>query len=71
LIFLGLALSLSLADAGVYCTKEQHEHDYAFIENAFNTGMLVKGPKSIRDSILVQEEVPNELSFRMRHGRWC
>ena len=54
---LGLMLLSSLACASEYCTKEQYQHDHALIENAFSTGMLVKGPKGLRDSILVQEGI--------------
>ena len=51
---LGLTLLSSVA-ASEYCTKERYEHDRAFIENAIDTGTIVKGPKAIRDSILVEE----------------
>ena len=52
---LGLALLSSLACAQEYCTKEQYEHDRALIEDAASAGTLVRGPKSLRDSILVEE----------------
>ena len=45
----------SLAYGSDYCTKEQYEHDRAFIENAIATGTLAKGPKGLRESMLVQE----------------
>ena len=53
---LGLALLSNLAAASEYCTKEQYERDRALIENAISIGMLIKGPKSLRDSILVKED---------------
>jgi hypothetical protein len=60
---LGLTLLSSLASASEYCTKEQYQHDHALIENAFSTGMLVKGPKGLRDSILVQESKWYEMNY--------
>jgi hypothetical protein len=60
---LGLTLLSSLACASEYCTKEQYQHDHALIENAFSTGMLVKGPKGLRDSILVQEGMWFEMNY--------
>ena len=59
---LGLML-LSSASASEYCTKEQYERDRALIENAISTGTLVKGPKSLRDSILVQEGMWFEMNY--------
>jgi hypothetical protein len=53
---LGLTLLSSLACASEYCTKEQYERDHALIADAFSNGTLVKGPKGLRDSILVQED---------------
>ena len=50
---LGLTLLSSLACASEYCTKEQYERDRAFIESAINAGTLVKGPKGLRDAILI------------------
>src|SRR5262245_49773311 len=58
-MFLGLMLvssaGVSIAAASEYCTKEQYARDHALIADAFRRGMLVKGPKSLRESILVQE----------------
>ena len=59
---LGLML-LSSASASEYCTKEQYERDRALIENTISTGTLVKGPKSLRDSILVQESMWFEMNY--------
>ena len=58
----GLML-LSSASPSEYCTKEQYEHDRAFIENVTSTGTLVKGPKSLRDSILIQESMWFEMNY--------
>ena len=61
-----LCLDLTLvssAAASEYCTKEQYERDRALIENAISTGTLVKGPKSLRDSILVQEGMWFEMNY--------
>jgi hypothetical protein len=52
---LSLMLLSSTTSASEYCTKEQYQHDLALIENATHSGTVVKGPKGIRDSILVQE----------------
>ena len=52
---LSLILVSSATRASEYCTKEQYQHDRALIENAISAGTLVKGPKGLRDSILVQE----------------
>ena len=66
---LGLTLLSSLACASEYCTKEQYESDRALIEDAINAGTLVKGPKGLRDSILVQESMwfgmnyPKQIAF--------
>jgi hypothetical protein len=66
---LALTFLSSLASASEYCTKEQHQHDHALIENAFSIGMLAKGPKGLRDSILVQEgewykmDYPQQIAF--------
>jgi hypothetical protein len=35
--------------------KEQYERDHALIADAFSGGTLVKGPKSLPESILVKE----------------
>lgn len=53
---LGLTFLSNLAAASEYCTKEQYDRDRALIEDAIRTGMLVKGPKNLRDSILVKED---------------
>ena len=55
-VCLGLTL-VSSAAASEYCTKEQYRHDHELIENARKSGMLVEGPKGLRDSILVQESM--------------
>ena len=66
---LGLTLLSSLACASEYCTEEQYEHDHALIADAFSSGMLVKGPKGLRDSILVREgewykmNYPQQIAF--------
>jgi hypothetical protein len=54
-VLLGPTLVSSLVSASEYCTKDQYQHDHALIENAISSGTLVKGPKGLRDSILVQE----------------
>ena len=54
IICVGLLLSLSAA-ASDYCTKEQYARDHAMIADAFTRAALVKGPKGLRDSILIQE----------------
>ena len=53
-ICVGLLLSLSAA-ASDYCTKERYARDHAMIADAFTRGALFKGPKGLRDSILIQE----------------
>ena len=53
---LGLIL-VSSAAASEYCTKQQYQHDHELIENSRKSGMLVEGPKGLRDSILVQESM--------------
>jgi hypothetical protein len=66
---LGLTLLSSLACASEYCTKEQYDRDHALIADAFSGGTLVKGPKGLRDSILVQESMwlgmnyPKQIAF--------
>jgi len=62
-ICLGLSLLSSPAAVSEYCTKEQYERDRALIENATSTGALVKGPKSLRDSILVQETMWFDMNY--------
>ena len=67
-ICLGLML-LSSAAASEDCTKEQYEHDRALIQDAESEGTLVRGPKSLRDSILVEEGMwfgmnyPKQIAF--------
>ena len=62
----------SLAYASDYCTKEQYEHDRAFIESAITAGTLAKGPKGLRDLMLVQEgfwfdmDYPEQIAFMQR-----
>jgi hypothetical protein len=69
LAVLSLMLSARFACASEYCTKEQYARDHALIKDAFSTGMLVEGPKSLRDSILVREvdwykmNYPQQISF--------
>ena len=53
-ICVGLLLSLSAA-ASEECTKEKSEDDRAFIESAISAGTLAKGPKGLRDSMLIQD----------------
>ena len=60
---LGLTLLSSLACASEYCTKEQYARDHALIADAFSSGMLVKGPKSLRENILVQEGKWYEMNY--------
>jgi len=45
----------SATGASEYCTKEQYQRDRALIEDAVSASTLVKGPKGLRDSILVEE----------------
>ena len=60
---------VSSATASEYCTKEQYQHDHELIESATKSGMLVEGPKGLRDSILVQEGMwfgmnyPRQIAF--------
>jgi len=69
LAVLGLILLANGARASDYCTKEQYERDRALIADAFSSGTLVKGPKSLRDSILIQEgewykmNYPQQIAF--------
>jgi len=69
---LGLALLPSLACASDYCTKEQYERDQGFIESAITAGTLAKGPKGLRDSMLVREgfwfnmNYPEQIAFMQR-----
>jgi hypothetical protein len=68
-MFTGLALWLSPAAASEYCTKEQYQHDRELIENATKSGTLLEGPKGLRDSILVKEDMwfgmnyPQQIAF--------
>jgi hypothetical protein len=69
---LGLTLSSSLTCASEYCTKEQYEHDHAFIESAITAGTLARGPKGLRESILMHEgfwfdmNYPEQIAFMQR-----
>jgi hypothetical protein len=56
-LLLGAMLISSHIAASEYCSKEQYQRDRALIENAISAGTLVKGPKGLRDSILVQESM--------------
>jgi hypothetical protein len=58
-----LTLSCSFARASAYCTKEQYLRDHALIANEFSSGVLVKGPKSLRDHILVEERWWYEMNY--------
>ena len=64
-MFLGLTLTLcsSLVVASEYCTKEQYERDRAFIDSAISAGTLVKGPKGLRDSILIDEGMWFDMNY--------
>ena len=69
---LGLSVIPSLACASDYCTKEQYERDRAFVESAVTAGTLAKGPKGLRDSMLVHEgfwfdmNYPEQIAFMQR-----
>jgi hypothetical protein len=71
-LLLGLTLSARPSWAADYCTKEQFELDQAFIDSALKAGTLEKGPKGLRDSILVQEDFwfdmnyPEQIIFMQR-----
>jgi hypothetical protein len=54
-VVLGLTLLANVAFSAEYCTKDQYESDRAFIENATSNGWLARGPKGLRDSILIKE----------------
>jgi hypothetical protein len=79
LLLSALLISGHVAVASEYCSKEQYQRDRALIENAISAGTIVKGPKGLRDSVLVSREhvVWDELPstdrlhaiFRMRHER--
>ena len=62
----------NLACASDYCTKEQYENDRTFIESAITAGTIVKGPKGLRDSMLVHEgfwfdmNYPDQIAFMQR-----
>ena len=64
-----LSLASSAATASEYCTKEQYGRDRSLIADAFSNGTLVKGPKGLRDSILVEEgewftmNYPKQIAF--------
>src|SRR5262245_20334598 len=57
------------AAASEYCTQEQYERDHALIKGAISAGTIVKGPATLRDSILVQESMwfgmnyPQQIAF--------
>ena len=55
LAVLGFALLSTIAYASEDCTKEQSERDRAFVESSINAGTLAKGPKGLRDSMLIHE----------------
>ena len=46
---------LTHASASEEFTKEKSEDDRAFIESAISAGTLAKGPKGLRDSMLIQD----------------
>jgi hypothetical protein len=56
-LLLGTMLISSHIAASEYCSKEQYQRDRALIENAISAGTIVKGPKGLRESILVQEKM--------------
>jgi hypothetical protein len=68
-IVLGLALLSSSVFASEYCTNEQFARDRKLIEDAMRTGALSRGPKGMRDSILVEEVMwfgmnyPQQIAF--------
>jgi hypothetical protein len=55
LVVLGWTFLANVAFSTEYCTKGQYESDRAFIENATSNGWLARGPKGLRDSILIKE----------------
>lgn len=57
LLLSALLLSGHVVAASEYCSREQYQRDRALIENAISAGTLVKGPKGLRDSVLVQESM--------------
>jgi hypothetical protein len=68
-VALSLTLLSSVACASEYCTKEQYERDHALIADAFTKGTLAKGPKGLRESVLVEEaewykmNYPQQIAF--------
>jgi hypothetical protein len=68
-IFIALTLWSSLTAASEYCTKEQYESDRSLIESAIGAGTVVKGPATLRASILVEEGMwfgmnyPKQIAF--------
>jgi hypothetical protein len=56
-LLLGAMLISSHVAASEYCSKEQYQRDRALIENAISAGTIFKGPKGLRESILVQEKM--------------
>ena len=62
-MFLGLMVWSSTTATSEYCTKEQYESDRALIKGAISAGTIVRGPATLRDSILVQESVWFGMSY--------
>ena len=68
-LLLGATLISSHIAASEYCSKEQYQRDRALIESAISAGTIVKGPKGLRESILVQESMwfgmnyPQQIDF--------
>jgi len=60
---LGFTHLSSLGSASEYCTKEQFERDRAFIDGAISAGTLVRGPKGLRDSILIDEGFWSDMNY--------
>jgi hypothetical protein len=58
-----LGLTLVSSATSEYCTKEQYEQDRTFIESAIVAGTLVRGPRSLRDSILVHEGMWFDMNY--------
>lgn len=57
LLLSALLMSGHVVAASEYCSEEQYQRDRALIENAISAGTLARGPRGIRDSILVQENM--------------
>jgi hypothetical protein len=68
-ILAGFVLLSSAAVASENCTKEQYDRDRKLIDNAIDAGTIARGPKGLRDSILVQENMwfgmnyPEQITF--------